>query len=81
MPHDGWHPHDESDHHHHHGPPTRRTVLAAAALLPFGAASAQTVDAVQRVADAATRFLSSLDDGQRQKAMIAFESSNRLDWH
>ncbi len=83
MPHDGWHPHDEEPHyhHHHHGPPTRRTVLAAAALLPFGAASAQTVDAAQRVADAANRFLASLDDGQRQKAMIAFESGNRLDWH
>lgn len=81
MPHDGWHPHDDEPHHHHHGPPTRRTVLAAAALLPFGAASAQTVDAAQRIADAANRFLTSLDDGQRQKAMIAFESGNRLDWH
>jgi len=82
MPHDGWHPHDDSEpHHHHHGPPTRRTVLAAAALLPFGSASAQTVDAAQRIADAATRFLVSLDDAQRQKAMIAFESGNRLDWH
>lgn len=83
MPHDGWHPHDESDphHHRHHGPPTRRTVLAAAALLPFGSASAQTVDAAQRIADAANRFLVSLDDAQRQKAMIAFESGNRLDWH
>lgn len=83
MPHDGWHPHDEphDHHHHHHGPPTRRTVLAAAALLPFGAASAQTVDAAQRIADAANRFLLSLDDGQRQKAMIAFDSGNRLDWH
>ncbi len=81
MPHDGWHPHDESHPHHHHGPPTRRTVLAAAALLPFGSASAQTVDAAQRIADAATRFLASLDDGQRRKAMIAFGSGNRLDWH
>ena len=83
MPHDGWHPHDEEPHHHHHqhGPLTRRTVLAAAALLPFGAASAQTVDAAQRVADAANRFLISLDEGQRQKAMIAFDSANRLDWH
>lgn len=81
MPHDGWHPHDEPDHHHHHGAPTRRTVMAAAALLPFGAASAQTVDAAQRVADAANRFLLSLDDGQRLKAMIAFNSANRLDWH
>jgi len=82
MPHDGWHPHDESRHHHrHHGPPTRRTVLAAAALLPFGSASAQTVDAAQRIADAANRFLLSLDDGQRRKAMIAFDSANRLDWH
>jgi hypothetical protein len=83
MPHDGWHSHDEphGHHHHHHGPPTRRTVLAAAALLPFGVASAQTVDAAQRIADAANRFLISLDEGQRQKAMIAFDSANRLDWH
>ena len=83
MPHDGWHPHDEEPHHHHHhhGPPTRRTVLAAVALLPFGAASAQTVDAAQRIADAANRFLISLDEGQRQKAMIAFDSASRLDWH
>lgn len=83
MPHDGWHPHDEShDHHHrHHGPPTRRTVIAAAALLPFGVATAQTVDAAQRVADAAHRFLLSLDEGQRRKAMIAFDSGSRLDWH
>lgn len=83
MPHDGWHPHDESEphHHHHHGPPTRRTVLAAAALLPFGRASAQTVDAAQRIADAANRFLASLDDGQRRQALIAFDSANRLDWH
>jgi hypothetical protein len=80
MPHDGWHPHDEHPH-HPHGPPTRRIVLAAAALLPFGAASAQTVDAAQRIADAANRFLVSLDEGQRQKAMIAFDSGNRVDWH
>ncbi len=56
-------------------------MLAAATLLPFGTASAQTVDAAQRIADAATRFLTSLDDGQRQKVLIAFESDNRLDWH
>lgn len=56
-------------------------MLAAAALLPFGTASAQTVDAAQRIAEAATRFLTSLDDGQRQKVQIAFESDNRLDWH
>lgn len=83
MPHDGWHPHDEFEphHHHQHGPPTRRAVLAAAALLPFGRASAQTVDAAQRIADAANRFLLSLDDGQRRQALIAFDSANRLDWH
>lgn len=80
MPHDGWHPHDEEPH-HHHGPLTRRTVLAAAALLPFGTASAQTVDAAQRIADAANRFLISLDVGQRQKAVLAFDSASRLDWH
>lgn len=81
MPHDGWHPDDHHDHHHHRGPPTRRTVLAAAALLPFGAASAQTVDAAQRIADAAGRFLDTLDDGQRRKVLIDFDSGNRLDWH
>ena len=80
MPHDGWHPHDE-DHHHHHGPPTRRAVLAAATFLPFGAARAQTVDAAQRIADTANRFLGLLDDGQRQKVLTAFDSANRLDWH
>jgi hypothetical protein len=80
MPHDGWHPHEE-DHHHHHGPPTRRAVLAAATLLPFGAASAQTVDAAQRIADAAERFLTSLDDSQRRQVLIAYDSANRLDWH
>ncbi len=55
--------------------------MAATALLPFGAAIAQTVDAARRITDAANRFLLSLDDGQRQKAMIAFDSGNRLDWH
>jgi hypothetical protein len=80
MPHDGWHPHDE-EHHHHHGPPTRRAVLAAATLLPFGTASAQTADAAQRIADAANRFLASLDEAQRKRAMLAFESDNRVDWH
>lgn len=86
MPHDGWHPPDEGHReahplHHHHGPPTRRTVLAATTLLPFSVASAQTVDAAQRIADAANRFLGLLDDGQRRKVLIAFESDNRLDWH
>jgi hypothetical protein len=79
MPHDGWHPHDEE--HHHHGPPTRRAVLAAAALLPFGTASAQTADAAQRIAEAANRFLASLDTAQRLRALIAFEADNRIDWH
>ena len=80
MPHDGWHP-DGHDHHHlpHH--PRRRTVLAAATFLPFGAASAQTVDAASRIADAANRFLATLDDGQRKQALIAFDSDNRVDWH
>src|SRR5450631_4500360 len=82
MPHDGWHPDDHDDHHgHHHGAPRRRLILAAATLLPFGGASAQTVDAAQRIADAANRLLGLLDDGQRRKALIAFESDNRLDWH
>ena len=85
MPHDGWHPHDHDDHghghDHHHGPPTRRVVLAAATFLPFGGASAQTVDAAQRIAEQANRFLGLLDDGQRRQALIAFESDNRLDWH
>ena len=83
MPHDGWHSHDDEHHahHHHHGPPTRRTILATATLLPFGRASALTADAGQRIADAAGRFLASLDESQRQKASIAFDSDNRLDWH
>jgi hypothetical protein len=82
MPHDGWHPHDHDEHgHHHHHEPTRRLVLAAATFLPFGGASAQAVDAAQRIADQANRFLASLDDGQRKQVLIAFESDNRLDWH
>jgi len=56
-------------------------VLAAATLLPFGGASAQAVDAAQRIGAAASRFLAALDDEQRKRAMIAFESGNRLDWH
>jgi hypothetical protein len=75
MPHDGWHPHD------HDGPPTRRFVLAAATFLPFGGASAQTVDAAQRIAEQTSRFVGLLDDGQRRKVLIAFDSANRLDWH
>jgi hypothetical protein len=88
MPHDGWHPHD---HPHPHEPPRahrrwhrhpmRRLVLAAASFLPFGGASAQTVDAGQRIADAANRFLAGLDEAQRKQAMLAYDSSNRLDWH
>ncbi|HYC65627.1 MAG TPA: DUF3500 domain-containing protein [Reyranellaceae bacterium] len=84
MPHDGWHPdgleHDEHGH-HRHAPPTRRLVLAAASFLPFGGASAQAVEAGERIAQAANRFLASLDEGQRKQALIAFESSNREDWH
>src|SRR5258707_4528251 len=87
MPHcgwhsDGWHSHDDGHGHgHRHARPTRRTVLTAAALLPFGAASAQTVEAAQRIAEAATRFLATLDDDQRRQVLIAYESPNRLDWH
>ncbi|HMJ98092.1 MAG TPA: DUF3500 domain-containing protein, partial [Reyranella sp.] len=90
MPHDGWHPDDHDPHHGHHhghphghphGGPRRRLILAVATFLPFGGASAQTVDAAQRIADAANRFVGLLDDGQRRKALIAFESDNRLDWH
>jgi len=84
MPHDGWHPHDYPPSGHPHGHvhhPRRRMVLAAASFLPFGGASAQTVDAGQRIAEAATRFLAGLDDGQRKQVLIAFEADNRLDWH
>ncbi len=80
MPHDGWHPHDHPHRGHAHHP-KRRMVLAAATFLPFGAASAQTLDAAQRIADAANRLLAGLDDAQRRKATIAFDSNNRLDWH
>lgn len=84
MPHDGWHPHDHHHGHSHHGHlhhPKRRMVLAAATFLPFGGAGAQTVDAGQRIAGAASRFLAGLDDAQRKQATIAFDSGNRLDWH
>src|ERR1051325_2960382 len=79
MPHDGWHPHDHP--HQHLRDPLRRLVLAAATFLPFGGAGAQSGDAAQRIADQANRFLASLDEGQRRKVSIAFDSSNRLDWH
>jgi hypothetical protein len=80
MPHDGWHPHPNRHCHHVHHP-HRRMVLAVATFLPFGGAGAQTVDAAQRIAAAATRFVAGLDDGQRQQVLIAFEADNRLDWH
>ncbi len=93
MPHDGWHPHDHAeghdhgpDHLHRHEAPTRRLVLAAATFLPFGGASfdgasAQGRDAAQRIAEQANRLLATLDDGQRRKALIAYDAVNRLDWH
>ena len=84
MPHDGWHPHDHRHGHDEHGRhphPMRRLILAAATFLPFGGASAQTVDAAQRIADAASRFLAGLDETQRRQAMVAFDSDNRRDWH
>ncbi len=68
-------------HDHRRGPPTRRLVLTAASFLPFGGASAQTVDAGRRIAEQASRFLASLDDGQRRQVLIAFDAANRLDWH
>ncbi len=81
MPHDGWHPHDHRENFHGHRSPTRRFILAAATFLPFGGASAQTVDAAQRIAEAANRFLGLLDAAQRLRVLIAFDSDNRLDWH
>jgi Protein of unknown function (DUF3500) len=80
MPHDGWHPHDHDEHGGHRSP-TRRFMLAAATFLPFGGANAQTVDAAQRIAEAANRFLGLLDAAQRLRVLIAFDSDNRLDWH
>src|SRR5207248_6956775 len=50
-------------------------------LLPFGGAGAQTADAAGHIAEAATRFLAGLDNGQRKQALIAFDAGNRLDWH
>ena len=75
MPHDGRLPHD------HDPSPTRRFVLAAATFLPFGGASAQTIDATQRITEQANRLVGLLDDGQRRKALIDFDSATRLDWH
>src|SRR5687767_5509628 len=82
MPHDGWHPHDHPHGHDEQGRhPLRRMVLAAATFLPFGGAGAQTEGAGQRSAEAAHRFLGGLDEAQRKRSMIAFESDNRRDWH
>jgi len=81
MPHDGWHLHDHPHRRHEPRHPKRRMVLAAATFLPFGGSGAQAADAAQRIADAADRFLAGLDDAQRKRAMIAFDSGNRLDWH
>lgn len=84
MPHDGWHPHSHVDGHDHdddHGHPTRRWLLTAASFLPFGEVSAQTLDASERIAQSANRFLTSLDDSQRRKTMLAFEAESREDWH
>jgi hypothetical protein len=81
MPHDGWHLHDHPHRHHEPRHPKRRMVLAAATFLPFGGSGAQAADAAQRIADRADRFLAGLDDARRKRAMIAFDSGNRLDWH
>ena len=90
MPHDGWHPHDHSDddephahrhHHHHHGPPTRRAVLAAAALLPFGTASARRSTPRSASPRRPIAFSPPSTRAQRLRALIAFESDNRIDWH
>jgi hypothetical protein len=81
MPHDGWHLHDHPHRHHEPRHPKRRMVLAAATFLPFGGSGAQAADAAQRIADTADRFLAGLDDARRKRAMITFDSGNRLDWH
>lgn len=56
-------------------------MLAAAAFLPFGAVGALAQDAGRRIAEAANGFLAALDESQRRRALIAFDSANRLDWH
>jgi hypothetical protein len=54
-------------------------VLSAAVLLvvPFSRAH----DAAEEMAGAASRFLASLDAGQKEKAAFAWKSDERLNWH
>jgi len=47
----------------------------------YGQRHTSELDAAQRVADSARRFLVSLDEAQRKQVLIAFDSANRLDWH
>ena len=55
--------------------------MAAATLLPFGGASAQTIDAAPAHRRGREPLPRLARHGQRLRALIAFEAANRLDWH
>lgn len=57
-------------------------LTSAASPSPTGAAQTDAARALtQRIADAAARFLATLDDAQRAKATYAFDDAERLRWH
>ena len=70
MPHDGWHPHDHPHEHHGHARPCPTDAAAGAGRRDASCRSAapvrRRVDAAQRIADAANRFLGLLDDAPAQ---------------
>ncbi len=60
----------------------KRVVLLLIVLALSGArASARADQLGNLMADAASRFLAALDEGQRSKATFSFESPERLNWH
>lgn len=62
--------------------PTRRRILAASAgLLAPTLPLAAEAQVVERMARAAVDWLAVLDAPRRQKAVIAFDDGERLNWH
>jgi len=55
--------------------------LASAVALVGAPLPGRAESAGQALADAATRWLTALDDGQRSKARFPFSDPQRLDWH
>ena len=56
-------------------------LLAVALVASAVATSAQADETGAAMADAAHRFLGTLDDSQRAKASFAFDSPERFNWH